>query len=61
MTDADRLRLELARLGLSQRGLARTLELDDRLVRRWCSGREPVPKVVWFAVESLAPAPPAGR
>lgn len=54
MTDADRLREQLARLGLSQRGLARLLELDERIVRRWCAGEGPVPKLVWLALEALA-------
>jgi transcriptional regulator with XRE-family HTH domain len=54
MTDADRLRAMLERLRLSQRGLARALDLDERLVRRWCAGQQPVPVIVWLALEGLA-------
>ncbi len=52
MTDADRLRDAIARLGLSQRGLARELNIDERVVRRWCAG-ETVPQIVWLAIETL--------
>ncbi len=52
MTDADRLRDAIARLGLSQRGLARELCIDERVVRRWCAGEE-VPAVIWLAIEAL--------
>jgi DNA-binding transcriptional regulator YiaG len=61
MTDADRLRDTLARLQLSQRGLARALDLDERIVRRWCAGQDRVPRVVWLAIDALvarAPLPP---
>lgn len=51
MTDANKLRDTLARLGLSQRGLARELEIDERTVRRWCAGDSDVPTVVWMALE----------
>lgn len=51
-SDADRLRAELERLGLSQRGLARELDLDERTVRRWCAGDSPVPRVVWLAIRA---------
>lgn len=40
--------------GLSQRGAARELEIDERTMRRYCSGELPVPKPVALAVESLA-------
>lgn len=53
-TDATRLRSTLARLGLSQRGLARELELDPRVVRRYCTGEIPVPRAVWLALDGLA-------
>lgn len=58
MTDADRLRAELARLGLSQRAAARELEIDDRVVRKWCAGQGTVPSIVWLALEALRPRPP---
>lgn len=60
MTDADRLRAQLARLGLSQRGLARALGLDERIVRRWAAGADRVPPVVWLAVEALLKRTPTG-
>ncbi len=53
MTDADRLRAELTRLGLSQRALARELEIDGRVVRRWCAGQLAVPQIVWLAIDAL--------
>ena len=54
-TDATRLRAELARLGLSQRGLARLLDLSDRTIRRYCAGTEDVPRVVWLALSAITP------
>jgi plasmid maintenance system antidote protein VapI len=54
MTDAERLRAKLAEAGLSQRGAARLLEIDERTMRRYCAGEYPVPKVVWLALERLA-------
>lgn len=52
-TDADRIRAAIARLGTTQRGLARLLELDERMIRRYCAGQLAVPKVVWLAIEIL--------
>ena len=59
MTDADRIRQTLAEAGLSQRGAARLLGIDERTMRRYCSGDSPVPQVVWLALESVSRA--AGR
>ena len=50
MTDAARLRTELARLGLSQRAAARLLGVDRQTVLRWCAGRHRVPVAVWLAL-----------
>jgi ribosome-binding protein aMBF1 (putative translation factor) len=61
MTDADKLRDQLARLGISQRGLARELDLDERTVRRYCAGELPVPRVVWLSLEALASRSPKPR
>jgi hypothetical protein len=61
MTDADRMRAAIAKLNTTQRGLARALDLDERLVRRWCAGQDSVPRVVWLALEALVargPVPP---
>lgn len=52
-TDADRIRETITALGTTQRGLARLLDLDERTVRRYASGQQPVPAVVWLALEAL--------
>ena len=46
-------RLALARAGLTQRGAARVLGINERTVRRYAAG-EPVPTVVWIALRALA-------
>lgn len=46
-------RVFLARAGLTQRGAARALEINERTVRRYAAGT-PVPRVVWLALERLA-------
>jgi hypothetical protein len=38
---------------LSQRGTARELELNERTMRRYVSGDQPIPRVVEFAVRYL--------
>ncbi len=62
-TDADLVRAHLAALGLSQREAARKLGVDERLMRYYCAGKEPVPAAVLLALEQLragaAPAPAA--
>ena len=60
MTDADRIRDAITRLGTSQRGLARALDLDERMIRRWAAGADRVPRVVWLAIEALLKRNPAG-
>ena len=52
MTDADKIRALLERGGLSQRGAARELGVDERTMRRYCGG-ETVPRVVLLALERL--------
>lgn len=42
----DQLIATLKRLGLSQSGAARILEVDPRTVRRWVAGDGPIPKTV---------------
>jgi len=49
-------RAALARAGLTQRGAARALEINERTVRRYAAGT-PVPRVVWLALERLALPP----
>lgn len=53
-SDADRLRDWLTEHGRTQRWLARELGVDERTVRYWASGQQPVPHVVWLALERLA-------
>jgi hypothetical protein len=38
---------------LSQRGTARELEINERTMRRYVSGDQPIPRVVEFAVLHL--------
>ena len=45
-------RLALRRAGLTQRGAARVLGINERTVRRYAAG-EPVPKLVWIALNAL--------
>lgn len=40
----------LKRAGLSQRGLAKELEINERTMRRYVSGEQPIPKVVEYAI-----------
>jgi DNA-binding transcriptional regulator YiaG len=40
------LRRALARLGMTQVGLARTLKVNAATVRRWISGASPIPEAV---------------
>jgi transcriptional regulator with XRE-family HTH domain len=54
MTDAERLRAFLADHGMSQRGTAKLLGIDERTMRRYCLGECPVPPVVWLALESVS-------
>jgi hypothetical protein len=50
----NEMRLCLERRGWSQRGLARLLELDDRLVRRWASGQNEIPENIAHWLATLA-------
>ena len=45
-------RLALARAGLTQRGAARALGINERTVRRYAAG-ERIPMVVWLALKAL--------
>jgi plasmid maintenance system antidote protein VapI len=44
----------LDRAGLSQRGAAKALELNERTMRRYCAGDSAVPKTVELALLYLA-------
>lgn len=48
----DLFRLALARAGLTQRGAARALGINERTVRRYAAG-ERIPMVVWLALKAL--------
>lgn len=39
--------------GLSQRGAAKILEIDERTMRYYCAGTHPVPRAVQFALYYL--------
>jgi len=45
------LRAQLEKGGLSQRGAARELGLDERTMRKYCAGALPVPLVVQLALK----------
>jgi transcriptional regulator with XRE-family HTH domain len=49
-TDADRLRALLTRAGLSQRGAARLLNVEERTMRQWCAGQGTPPVSVFRAL-----------
>lgn len=49
-TDADRLRDLLARAGLSQRGAATLLGIEERTMRQWCAGQGKPPASVFRAL-----------
>ena len=51
---AARFRECIAMLHWSQRGLAEILYCDDRLVRRWAQGSEPVPESIARWMEKMA-------
>lgn len=48
----------LQNAGLSQRGAAKLLEINERTMRRYVAGDQPVPRVVEYAVYWLAEHPP---
>jgi predicted transcriptional regulator len=56
--DARKLRDEIARLGRTQRGLARELGIDERTMRRYCAGDREIPSLMWHALKSLRPRKP---
>lgn len=52
----ERFRACLTALAWSQRGLSSVLNCDDRRVRRWASGEEPIPSKIAAWLETLAQA-----
>jgi hypothetical protein len=57
---SDDLRKYLKDTGVSQRELARLLDLNERTIRYYCAG-EPIPVVVQYAVRLLFQDWPAHR
>jgi transcriptional regulator with XRE-family HTH domain len=51
---AAQLKRALAHAGLSQRGAAKRLEINERTMRRYVSGEQPVPRVVEYALKWIA-------
>lgn len=54
----DTFRAHISRLGYSQAGFARFMDVDAVTVRRWGAGKSPVPKSVQMALEGKR-VPPA--
>lgn len=52
MTPAQ-LRAVPAALGLSGRGLASLLDVNEKTWRRWVSGQVPIPRSVVYAVQAM--------
>ena len=48
------LRAALARMGLSQRGAARLLDINDRTMRKYIAGDLVIPELLVWAVRGLA-------
>jgi transcriptional regulator with XRE-family HTH domain len=51
---ADDLREALTDAGLSQRGTAKELGIDERTMRRYAAGQSPIPTVVEYAIRWVA-------
>lgn len=51
--NSDRIRQLLSDGGYTQRGAARELQISERMMRYYCSGEQPVPRVVMLAIEHL--------
>lgn len=47
------LRAAPAALGLSGRGLARLLDVNEKTWRRWVAGQVPIPRSVALAVQAM--------
>lgn len=54
----DQLRTALAALGMSQRGLADALAMDERQVRRWFAGAAVPPAVLTWLERAARELPP---
>lgn len=49
----DALRAAPKALGLSGRGLARALDVNEKTYRRWIAGDVPIPRSVAMAVQAM--------
>lgn len=49
----DALRAAPKALGLTSRGLARLLDVEERTFRRWVKGEQPIPRTVGWAVQRM--------
>lgn len=56
--DAAELRKLIEQGGYSQRSAARELQISERMMRYYCSGEQPVPRVVMLAMKHLVTCPP---
>lgn len=54
---ANQFRRTLEKAGRSQRAVAQALEINERTVRRYVAGDQPVPRVVEFALLWLLSQP----
>jgi hypothetical protein len=50
---AKQVRDLLERIGMSQRAVAKELDISDRMMRYYCAGKQEVPRVVILALERL--------
>jgi hypothetical protein len=55
---AAELRKLIADGGYSQRGAAKELQISERMMRYYCAGEQPVPRVVMLAMRHLVHCPP---
>lgn len=59
LTDhSPELRKLIADGGYSQRAAAKELQISERMMRYYCSGQQPVPRVVMLAMRHLVNCPP---
>lgn len=58
MSDAERLQRLIDTGGYSQLSAAAELDISPRMMRYYCSGDKPVPRVVMLAMEHIVTCPP---
>jgi DNA-binding transcriptional regulator YiaG len=52
-TDAAKFRKQLGALDMTQIAFARELNREQHQVSRWATGRQPIPRYVWMALQML--------